>query len=357
MKLKLIKLNFTSPLHLGSGKPDFYGKSETRLHSDTIKSAIFSTALLFDNSLGLEFFNSFKVSSAFPYSGDSLFFPVPDMPINELIEKFVINFDCEGSKRSDYDKGKIVKKIKYLDKTQYQKFINGEKINVEIREKNDEYQQLISGYLLSVFVKAKDFKISRNEVNQRVYVSRMAEILASEENNPKFSDPYYIDKIYFHKNAGLFFLINIDDNKYFEVIKKAIELLEDMGLGTDRNVGNGQFKASNEELDLEVPSESQLQTNLSLFVPEEDELEGIMQIEDIEDKMYYTLIERGGYISNFMDSHSGTLLKNPVMMFSEASVFPNLKLNGKTVDVTPEAMKSKHNVWRDGSSIFIPVKR
>jgi CRISPR-associated protein Csm4 len=56
------------------------------------------------------------------------------------------------------------------------------------------------------------------------------------------SEPYYVDKIFFHKNAGLFFLVEAEE-KTLEMLKAAMRLLSDNGIGTDRNVGNGQFEA------------------------------------------------------------------------------------------------------------------
>ena len=355
MKLKLVKLNFTSPLHIGSGKPDHYDKSESVLHSDTIKSAVFSTSLLFENNLGEDFFKSFTVSSAFPFLDDKLFFPVPDLPGDLLYKKFNLKFDCEDEEKTDYDKGKIIKKIKFLEKDLYEKFISGEVIDVEIREKNKDYQQLVSGYLLSKFVRVKDFKISKSEVQQRVYVSRMSEVLASEDENPKFSEPYYVDKIYFQENAGLYFLLDADDGS-FETIEKSLNLLEDFGFGTDRNIGNGQFTCEIiNDFELKLPEEANLKTNLSLYIPADKELDKLKNIVDIEAKMFYSLMERGGYISNFLDQEYGTLLKNPVMMFGENSVFPNIDLKGKVVEVTPDKLE-RHKVWRDGTSVFIPIK-
>jgi len=354
MKLKIIKLNFTSPLHIGSGKPDHYDKSESVLHSDTIKSAVFSTALLFKNDLGEDFFRSFTVSSALPYYKEKLFFHVPDLPGDIISNRFNITFDCGNeNEKTDYDKGKIAKKIKFLEKSLYEKFIAGEVINIEIREKDKDYQQLISGYLLADFEKVKDFKISKSEEQQRVYVSRIAEVLASEEKHPKFSDPYYVDKIYFHDEAGLYFLMDSDD-KHFDVIFKALELLQDFGFGTDRNIGNGQFEMTVEDFELETPRQAELSTNLSLYIPSENELKKLNAFHDKDNKLFYSLVERGGYISNFLDQDYGTLLKNPVTMFGENSVFPSVELKGEVTDVTPVKM-DKHKVWRDGTSIFIPL--
>ena len=358
MRFKLVKLNFTAPLHIGIGKPDFYGKSDTVLHSDTLKSAIFSTALLFYKETTVEeLFNSFTVSSAFPFFKDKLFFPVPSLPPNELIKRFEITFDCDkDSTGLDYDKGKIIKKIKYLDKELYLKFISGEKIPVKIMEQNVDKQQLISGYLMSDFMEVKKFKISHNEVQQRVYVSRMSEVLASDEENIKFTDPYYVDKIFFHEDAGLFFLIEPKEKFNEDDIKKSLELLKDFGLGTDRNVGNGQFDYSIEDISIDTTDNTLLATNLSLFIPSEEEMKNLKSTNNVEDRIYYSILERGGYISNYSDKGFGTLLKNPISMFAENSVFPNINLKGKVEDVTPKMMENKHKVWRDGTSIFIPLK-
>ena len=357
MKFTLVKLHFTSPLHLGCGKPDLYDHSESTLHSDTIKSAIFSTALLFDNNLDEKFFNSFQVSSAYPFFGERMFFPVPCLPGDVLRKRFRIhNESGTGSSMTAYDRGKMTGKVAYIEKDLFEQFINGETIDIYVWEekKENNKQQLIKGFLLKDSIDVDDFCISKNEVQQRVYVSRMSEVLVSDQEKPKYTEPYYVDKIYFSENAGLFFLLDAEEDK-IELIQKALELLQDFGLGTDRNIGNGQFIVYYYELDLKVPEDADLQTNLSLFVPASEEIEKLKQLPDIDKSMFYSLVERGGYISNFIDKDWGTLMKNPVTMFGEGSIFPNIPLEGETVRVTP-GKKMPHEVWRDGKAIFIPLK-
>lgn len=52
------------------------------------------------------------------------------------------------------------------------------------------------------------------------------------------SEFYYVDKIFFYKNVGLFFLVEVE-GEIMDMFKVVMCFFVDNGIGIDRNVGNG----------------------------------------------------------------------------------------------------------------------
>lgn len=325
MKYNIIKLFFTTPLHLSRGQTQYYDKSESVLHSDTIKSAIFSCArMILQNKINKDFLESFTISSAFPFIDNEYFFPKPLSDFNPLIEG-----TDEGPKTH-----KKLKKIEFLTKNVYESFIAGKlsKIKQEQICDTDKY----------VFSTKQNIKeIYKSEVQQRLLMPD------DTEKNPK---PFYLDRIFFKEGAGLFFIINYKNVEAKEIIYKSLKLLESSGFGTDRNVGNGHFSFSPEEIDIAIPKNATMLTNLSLYLPEKSEIEN-----SLNENSKYKLIKRGGYISSPENEDFLSFRKKSVYMFKEGSVFKNTGQIGKIIDLSPEVEKLNHPIYRDGTSIFIPL--
>ena len=116
---KVVKLEFSSPLHIGKGLPDDYANTETVYHSDSLKAALFVMGIKLDSSIGLtkenaiDFHNSFKISSCFPYYHDEFFLPRP-VSLNVI--------EIQGEKEAMARK--LQKKIAYLSKSLFEQFAN-----------------------------------------------------------------------------------------------------------------------------------------------------------------------------------------------------------------------------------------
>lgn len=324
MDYSIIKLHFTSPLHLSRGQTEFYDKSETVLHSDTIKSAIFSCAkIIYKVEINKDFLSSFSISSAFPFIDNEFFFPKPLLNFNPIIRGI-----DDGPKTH-----KKLKKIEYLTKEVFEHFING---NLQEIDKNQISEN--DKYLFSSENKVKT--VYKTQPQQRLVMP------IGDEKNPT---PYYLDRIYFNNGAGLFFLIIYKDEKTEEKVLNSLKLLETQGLGTDRNVGNGQFKFKQDNISLNLPDEKTLFTNLSLYLPEEKETKSAFDKDS-----RYKLLKRGGYISNPEDENFLSFRKKSIFMLKEGSVFTSGDLKGKIENLKPDKV-DMHPVYRDGTSIFIPI--
>ncbi len=328
----IVKMHFTTPLHLSRGQTDSYDRSEEVLHSDTIKSAVFVAAkMLFGSEIDEGFFDSFKVSSAFPFHDCEYFFPKPMDRLN-----------IPKKENEDTKSAKQIKKISYLGQSIFENQIAGN--TIEFTEKHLDKSKK---FLFSEPDK-NDVLVFKSEVQQRLAMPKPEK---DEEGNIVMKEdgtPYYIDRIYFTENSGLYFFIeylqNLDKNK----IEAAIRLLGDEGVGTDKHIGNGLFEPCFDTLDLELPENANSQLLLSLYLPEKEEL-----AKNLLNKSSYQLIKRGGYIASPENIEFLTFRKKSIYMFLEASIFPNeMTITGKKADLKLDFIG--HSVWRDGRAFSIP---
>lgn len=357
MTQKLIKFHFRTPLHIGSVRQD-YGISETMLHSDSIYSAIISAWA----TLGLDIPDlkngkdlGFTISSLFPFYQKNkelnpiYFFPKP----LGLIQP------------ETYETHKQIKKIKYLDFESFKEVLKGNfqpktnSKNIEgdfyLSDKNKNEEDCEKKNKVKNF--DKDFMDS--EVYARNRVPRYGEV--DENNNPVETRIYYIDRIFFKGDSGLFCVAQFENTDIENKVMGALRYLQDEGIGTDRHVGNGLFEIEANDFEGFI-SESNYALNLSLFCPQDkSSLEKML-----DEKSQYEILKRGGWIST---EPYLTYRKKSVYMFKEGSIFntqdlqgfenlKGLKVGGKTVDLKPENTPEtvNHSVYRVGKSLFVPIK-
>jgi CRISPR-associated protein Csm4 len=317
-------LKFITPLHLSDYKPDSYETSESFLRSDTIIAAIMASWA----KKGLEGWIGdgdlpFTVSSAFPFYQEKdkdivMFLPRPKLPFN--------NEDEDGSI------SKELKKVKWIDKNLFESVISGKSFSIK---------SSLQGDFLSTSNVNANFMI--RQVSERVTIPRDRSI---EE-----SRPFYMERIYFN-DAGLYFLATGD---HLDRINTALDLLQHEGIGTDRNVGNGFFTYTNQEIQLNVPQDTKYYMSLGLYCP--DSKENLEQ--ELDEKSAYDLIKRGGYITK---EGYQTIEKYSIYMMAEGSILKtNKPIHGKpNIDLTPidlhQNMRPNHPIYRCGRTIFIPVK-
>jgi len=348
-KFTLIKLrNFKGGLHLAKGDKNSYSESQKVLHSDTLKSALFVCCLqLYGEEIANKFFlEGFKISSAFPFINngqrDYFFFPKP----NTRLKLRVV--DDKGNE----DKGahKILKKLNFLEKDLFEKVIHQKEIEL-INDVN------VKGGYASLSESVGELNVFKNQTYQHVAISRLGE---------KDSDTYYVDKRYFHQNAGLFFLMECNDSKLKSKVISSLKLLADSGIGTDRNNGNGFFEFEGnvdvdliEDFEIKVPEEHSHDMCLSLYLPKDQN-----ELGDLG-KAQYDLIKRGGYIANPSNTKHLTLRKRSVFMFKEGSLFQTIEnRNGDIANLQPskegleraDIEEILHPIYRDGRAIVIPCK-
>ncbi len=322
-----VKLNFTSPLHLGRGIGETYDTGSKLLHSDTLSAALASARVqLFGENNLKNYLESLRVSSAFPFYKCHYFFPKPMLKLN---------LEIEG--QDEHLQNKSLKKLEYLEKVIFEQVIAGKQIKVTENQFSHNKKYLWTD-------KPMGQNFLKTEVQQRVTVPR---------DGQGDSVPYYVERLFFSEGAGLFFLMETENDQILNETGVALKYLEDTGLGTDRTVGNGFFKSEVTAFQLSVPDTSSLSMTLSLFCPEKEELAGL-----IEGDTAYLMEKRGGYIAGASAEQYRHLRKKSVFMFSEGSVFSGNNLTGKVLNLRPKWDDEKlHPVYRSGKPVFVPVNK
>ncbi len=333
---KTYRLYFKAPLHIGDIRPNDYTNSERFIRSDTFIAAI--SAML--GKLGkLEDkwngFLPFRVSSLFPFTKE---------------EDKVIYFFPKLSKALPLEENnapityvKKLKKIQWLDSSYFEKQLN--QIPIKYfgdEEQKDLQKEFCSGYTLSEFM--------TTQISQRVSIPRVRNApkaqAAEEEDITGEPTPFYVERLFFREDSGLYFIAEGED---FGLLEEGLTLLQHEGLGTDRTVGNGSFEWELDSITINLP-ESEYCTNLSLFCPEtKKQLTKMLAAE-----ASYDIIKRGGWITT---GSYQSLRKKAIYMFTEGSIFSgdDTPKGRAAVDITPD-LPLKHNIYRNGNSIFLPVK-
>ena len=333
---KIFKLHFTAPLHI-SDQHDDLGNSQKIIQSDTLYAALMSCLAKNGEDLPEDGELGFTVSSLFPYfqkdkdSSPVYFLPIP--------------MQSRQADLADVTKAKTVKKVQWIDSNLYSSVLSGE----SLFDGTDSYIPYIQGNYLTTYELPEDINGSkefvRSEVSQRVtLMSRTGE---------EDAKPFYVDKILFRYDAGLYFIVEGDTS----LLEKALHLLSLEGIGTDRNVGYGFFEYTADSLSIDLPKEANHQLSLSLLIPEsKEQLEMLLNSECVA----YDFVRRGGWITTYPYM---TLRKNAIYGFVPGSVFrkdegESATVIGKIVDLKPKTtdVEISHHIWRNGKAIMLPIK-
>ncbi len=336
MSLEAIKLRFDTPLHLGRGLEDL-DRSETMYHSDSLKSALFAVGLSqHDDWLANPevFFDGFRLSSCFPFSAEELFLPKP-----------FLNVRFRFSGTAEDRQAKKSKKVAFLAIKHFTRLLDaadGDEIELS------ESTLTPDGQFVCEHESIARRSFFKTEVQQRVAVP-----LEGEGHDTR---PFYVDRLYFEQDCGLYFLVDFGGNaRLRKQVLQTLRLLGDSGIGTDRTVGNGLF-TFNEKTDVQpvallVSGWRGQQLALGLYLPEATEYGGI----DL-DHSRWNLLKRGGYMGGSSNESFLSLRKKSLYFFSEGSVFSSATpLTGKTEDIRPEWNAPMHAVWRDGQCLFLNI--
>ena len=249
---------------------------------------------------------------------------------------------------------KKIKKIAFLDLPMFEKTIN--KIEFEISSNN----LLFGGKFLVTDKDGYPGKLYTAQTEERVQIGNL-NMLATEDRPA----PFYVSRTYFYqpnenktksekidnRKAGLYFIYQ---TKYKDLLLKALNLLQDEGIGADKNLGNGRFNVIFDTLKLDVPDDANKQIILSKFIPQPSSIQ-----KGLLDKATYLLDKRNGYIAGTINEAYAHWQKRTVFMLREASVFDiNFELKGKNVILSTEKAEKvlHHKVYRDGRPVSIPAK-
>lgn len=146
--------------------------------------------------------------------------------------------------------------------------------------------------------------------------------------------------------AGLFFLVAWRDEQWREIFETSLRALGELGLGSERSVGFGQF-----ELDDKAPQSVTFPDNgshavvLSFYHPTEAEIEHVLDDARIE------LASRRGWVTS---PEGSGWRRATVRMLAPGSVVRRVNDPlGHLVDVTPVGFTA-HRVYRYGYALAVP---
>ncbi|WP_028325142.1 type III-A CRISPR-associated RAMP protein Csm4 [Desulfatirhabdium butyrativorans] len=327
--MRVFKLKFRSALHVdskGSGNPEV---SDEFIRSDTLSAALaLSWAALYPKEADDRFFHDppYRVSSAFPYIGDILLFPMPVWRIWKEI---------------DPKQRKEAKEIRWLSQELFEDVLAGKPLDFG----SDRIRKLNNGIAVSKAELERNPAVERIQAwmkteRQRVSVDRLG--------IPKDGGLYFFALQFFAPESGLYFLAKTDEAP-LERFRAALAFLGDTGIGADRSSGLGHFEIVSEtELKLRKTEKTSGVVTLSLFNPDEaDNIENLLQT------TAYGLIIRSGWISQ------STIGRPPIRVFSEGSYF-SAKPKGRVVETLPDRIRDhhklglSHSACRDFRAVFLP---
>ena len=327
MSVFAIKMNFQDALHIGRGA-DELDKTATTYGSDALKSALFAMGLPYNevwSTSPRKFFEGFRISSAFPFCGNTMFLPKP----------LGMKFKFEGT--NEMGEAKKAKKIGYVAQSVFVQWMQQPDATITVQEN----QVGDNAFLFDADTVGSKFIFT--DVQQRVAVSA---------DGSADTRPFYFERMYFTESSGLYFLIEFLDQALKPAILHALQLLSEAGIGTDRTVGNGHFEISPpEEFKLPTSKKQHLQMGLGLYLPTQNELKAI----DLKESSW-GLIKRGGYMAAAQNDEHRSLRKNSIYFFTEGSAFKSSEpLKGKYEDLRPKNWNDDtlHPIWRCGMPLFI----
>lgn len=172
--------------------------------------------------------------------------------------------------------------------------------------------------------------------------------------------PYYVGSYVFSENSGLYFILGVEHEEEFTLIKELLFSLGYSGIGGKRSSGYGKFEQADEEWGLFddggvydddtaialmlYNEKSKHQMCLAPVCPHADELAVVKQGS-------YKLIKRGGFIAS--SAAKDNIKRNSIYMLQEGSCFPE-RLRGQMLQQTVDGLA--HDVCRDGIGMFVGLK-
>lgn len=166
--------------------------------------------------------------------------------------------------------------------------------------------------------------------------------------------PYYVGSYVFSENSGLYFILGVEHEEEFMLIKELLLSLGYSGIGGKRSSGYGKFELADNDLMLYddgtaialmlYNEKSKYQMCLAPVCPCVDEI-------DVVKQGSYKLIKRGGFIAS--SAAKDNIKRNSIYMLQEGSCFPE-RLRGQMLQQTVDGLA--HDVYRDGIGMFVGLK-
>jgi len=392
-EISAYKLEARSPFHFGVRGVGVEATSVV-CHSDTLFSALclmirklhgeekLKALLSLFPIDGAEKMPPFRLSSAFPYAGEVLFFTRPMMGAKGLPE------DAKTAKRvkkvglvsqnifeailaqehlslefipanllmggrvwvTDCERQQLVKCLRPEIWPRYREAVTLRKKRVGVEEKLKETDDETTRAALEQ--ERKDLATRERwldeQVNERLRIWERSDVpRVTVDRSTSQSMVYQAGQVRFNQGCGLCFLIEWLDEKKRPLVEEALLALGDEGIGGERSAGHGQFTLLPAvPLTLRTRAESGTFLTLSLYHPTEREVKDML-----DQGVGYGLVNRRGWMAS---PDEMARRRKMVRMLSEGSVLRAIAGQtsyGDLTDVTPEKTEEwepPHKVYRYG---------
>ncbi len=303
---------------------------KTELHSDTLFGIIcWAIRLIYDEKVLEDLLEKlynrtppFLISSCFPFTYHDLdqikhhYLPKPILPVS--------------ANEKEYKK---LNKCTHVSEEVFNEIINAKRFYNDYLNDESLWKEL-----------ENDFQIQHHETIHNS-INRLSDT-TEKGGLYSFSEKQF-------RETGLYFLVQ---GQELDKLQAALAFLSHYGFGGDTSIGKGSFRVKMADCQfLEEPDNGNCFVNLSLYVPEQSEIDGIKNNKELA---YYDLMSRSGKLAGELAS-TGKYAKRPVITFSEGSVLPNFKQKqdyyGKTLIIHKKDDLTDYNVYYYGYSFAIKM--
>jgi len=358
-KTYLIKLDFQSPLHLGEPGAGME-RTLTYIPSDTLFSALCNAWALIYGKGELEDLLQrfgqdapFRLSSAFPrltiegngQQEDIFYLPKPLMP--PRLPKPGGSGENQREKNKEYLDKALKRTGGYLNLEFFNEWITHPFLPSVQAYKSLELASLLFHLVYNKTLLAR-VSLDRRSSQSTLFFCQLA----------KFGTRHFVQGRKEAKaTGGLFCLLRTIDETVANRLSSCFTILGEQGIGGERSVGCGRFKADwksgdNLVAQTELPGKGYM--TLSLYHPslsERDLIKNRLSGSPLP-LIGYELIRTGGWIDSPFITRPQR--KAGRFMFREGSVF-SFEPKGEIVDVTPTPNPGVHPVYRNGIAFSVGV--
>ena len=276
--------------------------------------------------------NGLKISSTFRFFDIEKkrihFFPKPILKPIDLNEYFDNEKITEKADKAEVIRlMKLYKKIKFIEKENFEKFLSGE-FNESSFFKSEKWKDTLPSF------KRED--VLHNQINRLTNTTEKGALYTTTE--------------FFSENGVLFFLFDGNESQ-IKLISGVLNFFSHIGFGGDSSIGKNHFDISIEDFSFKNIQDPNAFVSLSLFSPKPNE---ITEFKRSKSKFWYELEARKGkFGGQFIKAKN--FWKDSVLYFKEGSVFPHL--NSVNYGRNIKVMKgNEFDVYQYGFAFNLPIK-
>lgn len=323
MHYYLYKLAFSTPVHFGADVPGIgEEKCKPTACADTLFSALCHEILLLQGTHGIATFyemtesGNLLLSDLMPYDENNYYLPKPVLALPHK-EK-----SAQKEDEAISVKKKKMKKLTHIPLKDWYDYLTG----------------------------ADTFEPNPPDLWQEIVTTKVAVSRTTSQD----SDPYSVSGYVFKKDAGLYFIVGLKEEKFKETLSRVLESLGYSGIGGERSSGYGKFEIVD---DFEISSQSGIEAEKLLYNLLTQKAERYLSLSvvspkpsEIKELDSYKLIPRKGFVlsTSYADK---PLQRKQVTMLASGSCFSE-KIEGQILDLSKDG---SHPVYRYGKALMIGV--